>query len=151
MSAAPGQQELQQLSEEIQQVSQQIEALEAEVETLRAEQSDIDDAIAAINRLETDATVQVPLGGGAHVRAQVQDIEEILVEIGGDYVAERDRDGAVETLEHKKDTLDDRIDDLHDDIAELEEESDRLEQQAQQLQQQLVQQQMQGRTPESDE
>jgi prefoldin alpha subunit len=87
--------------------------------------------------------VQVPLGGGAYLRAEVQDIDEVIVDLGGGYAAEQDQDDAVDALERKRDVLDDRIDDVQEEIDELESESDELEEQAQQMQQQMQQQQMQ--------
>ncbi|MFB6089652.1 MAG: prefoldin subunit alpha [Halobellus sp.] len=138
-----GQQQLQQLSQELQAIDEEIETLEAEVEALQTEQTEIDEAIEAIGSLETGSTVQVPLGGGAYVRAEVQDIDEIIVDLGADFAAEQPADDAVEALETKRDALDDRIEEVREDIAELESESEELEQQAQQMQQQMQQQQMQ--------
>ncbi|PSQ43379.1 prefoldin subunit alpha [Halobacteriales archaeon SW_7_68_16] len=142
MNAGGGQ--LQELSEQLQELQQQIAAVEGEIERLEGEQSDIDDAVEAIEELDTGATVQVPLGGGAHLRAEVEDIEEIVVDLGGGYAAERDSSGAIESLEKKRTTIDDRIDGLESDVDDLEDESDELEQQARQLQQQQMQQQMGG-------
>jgi len=87
--------------------------------------------------------VQVPLGGGAYVRAEVQDIDEIIVDLGGGYAAEQKQGDAIDALESKKDSLDDRIGEVRSQISDLEEESQELEQQAQQMQQQMQQQQMQ--------
>jgi prefoldin, archaeal alpha subunit/eukaryotic subunit 5 len=138
-----GQQQLQQLSQELQALDEEIEALEAEVASYRQETVDIDDAVEAIETLETGATVQVPLGGGAYVRAEIQDIDEIVVSLGGNYSAEQDQGDAVDVLRRKQDALDDRIEETEADIDELESESKELEQQAQQMQQQMQQQQMQ--------
>lgn len=141
-----GQQELQALSQQLQEIQGQIQQLQATVQELRNQQTNIDEAIQAIELLETDSVVQVPLGGGAYVRATVEDIEEVVVELGADYAAEFDRENAVSTLDNKKDRLDDRIEEVNGYITELEEQSVELEQQAQQLQQQALQQmqQMQG-------
>lgn len=143
-----GQQQLQQLSQELQALDEEIEALEAEVASYRQEKIDIDDAVEAIETLETGATVQVPLGGGAYVRAEVQDIDEIVVSLGGNYSAEQDQEDAVDVLRRKQDALDDRIEETEADINELESESKELEQQAQQMQQQMQQQQMQQQSDE---
>ena len=134
--------QLQQLAEEIQALEEEQEALEGEVEGLQNEKLEIDEAVEAIETLGTGDTVQVPLGGDAYVRAEVQDINEIIVSLGGGYAAEREQDDAIGTLERKKETLDDRIDDLQSEIAEIESESEELEQKAQQMQQQQMQQQM---------
>jgi prefoldin alpha subunit len=146
-----GQQELQQLAQEIEQIEEQITALEGEIEGLQTEKSEIDEAIEAIDALETGATVQVPLGGDAFVRAEVQNIDEVIVEFGAGYAAEQDQGDATEILASKKDTLDDRIDEVRSDIAELETESEELEQQAQQMQQQQMQQMQQMQQQQDNE
>ena len=143
MMGGGGQQELQQLSQELQAIDEEIEALEGEIEALRNEQAEADEAADAVGTLETGSTVQVPLGGGAYVRAEIEDIDEVIVELGGNYAAEFDQDGAAEALDRRKDQLDDRIAEVQSEIDELESESEEIEQQAQQMQQQMQQQQMQ--------
>ncbi|WP_338740020.1 prefoldin subunit alpha [Haloplanus salilacus] len=138
-----GQQQLQQLSQEIEAIDEEITELEDEIQDLRDRQSDIDEAVEAIETLDSGSTVQVPLGGGAYLRAEVQDIDEVIVDLGGGYAAEQNQGDAVEALERKRDILDDRIDDVQAEIDELESESAELEEQAQQMQQQMQQQQMQ--------
>jgi prefoldin alpha subunit len=152
MSAGGG--EMEELQQQLQAIEQQVEALEAEIEGLRVEQTEIDEAIEAVGEIETGDTVQVPLGGGAYVRAEIEDAEEIVVGFGGGYAGERDGDGAIETLERKRDLLDDRIEDIEGDIEELQQESAQLEQRAQQMQQQQMQQmqqQMGGQGPGGDQ
>ena len=143
MGGGGGQQQLQQLSQELQAIDEEIEEVEGEIQELQNEKSEIDEAVEAIETLESGSTVQVPLGGDAYVRATVDDIDEIVVSLGGGYAAERDQDGAVDTLETKQETLDGHIEGLRDDKAKVEGEMDELEQQAQQMQQQQMQQMMQ--------
>ena len=138
-----GRQQLQQLAETIQALDRERQALEGDVQELRDEQGAIDEAIEGIETLENGSVVQVPLGGGAYVRAAIQDIDEIVVDLGGDYAAERAQEGAIESLEAKRDRLDDRIEEIEAEVEEIEEESSELEQRAQQAQQQMQQQQMQ--------
>ncbi len=138
-----GQQQLQQLSQELQAIEQEIEELEGDVSDLQQQKSEIDEAIEAIETLETGSTVQVPLGGGAYLRADVQDIDEVIVGLGGDYAAEQEQDDAIEALRLKQDSIDERIAAVQGEISDLEDESSELEQQAQQMQQQMQQQQMQ--------
>jgi prefoldin alpha subunit len=140
----PGGGELQEVSEQIQQVEQGIEAVEAEVQALRDEQADIDEAIDAIGGLETGSTVQVPIGGGAYVRATIEDIDEIIVDLGADYAAEAEHEDAIDLLERQRDQLDERVEELNEELAELETEEEQLNQRAQQLQQQQMQQGMDG-------
>jgi prefoldin alpha subunit len=146
-----GQQQLQQLSQEIQAIEQEIEELRAEITGLETTQAEIDEAVEAIEHLDTGSTVQVPLGGGAYVRAEVQDIDEIIVDLGGGYAAEQASGDAIAALERKRDTLDDRIEEVQEEIDELESESSEIEQQAQQMQQQMQQQQMQQMQQQSED
>mgnify|MGYP000005856536 CR=1 FL=1 len=146
-----GQQQLQQLSQELEAIEEEIEELEDEIEGYRDEQAEIDEAVEAIETLDSGSTVQVPLGGGAYLRAEIQDIDEVIVDLGGGYAAEQDEDDAVDALERKRDLLDDRVDDVQDEISELESESEEIEQQAQQMQQQMQQQQMQQMQQQDDE
>ena len=135
-----GRQQLEQLSEQIEEIEQQKEQLQANIQDIREEKTEIDEAIEGLGLLETGSTVQVPVGGGAYVRATVDDIEEVVVDLGAGYAAEEERDDAVETLEHKKENLDDRIEEVQETISELDDESAELEAEAQQAQQQLLQQ-----------
>jgi len=146
-----GSQQLQQLSEELQQIEAAIGALETEIEGLRSEQLEIDGAIEAIEELESGSTVQVPLGGGAYVRAAVDDIDEVIVDLGANYAVEQEQGDAIDALESKRDGIDDRIEELNEELTELESESEQLERRAQQMQQQLQQQQMQGMQGGRDE
>ena len=151
MMGGGGQQQLQQLSQELEAIDEEIAELESEVESLRNRQSEIDDAIEAVETLDSGSTVQVPLGGGAYLRAEIQDIDEVIVDLGGGYAAEQEQGDAVDALERKKGVLDERIDDVRGEISELEAESDEIEQQAQQMQQQMQQQQMQQLQQQQEE
>ncbi|MEF8814851.1 MAG: prefoldin subunit alpha [Halovenus sp.] len=142
--------QLQQVAEEIEELEQHKEAIREEIEGLQAEKREIDEAVEAVEEIESGATVQVPLGGGAYVRAEVADIDEIIVELGADYAAEREQEGAISSLKAKKETLDSRIEDLRSDIAEIETETEKLEEQAEQMQAQQMQQ-MQQMQQQQDE
>ena len=150
MMGGGGQQQLQQLSQELQAIDEEIETLQAEIDDLQTEQAEIDDAVEAIDTLDTGSTVQMPLGGGAYIRAEVQDIDEIIVDLGGDFAAEQEADDAADALRTKQEVLDDRIDEVRAEVGELEDESSELEQQAQQMQQQMQQQQMQQMQGQGD-
>ena len=132
-----GEEELQQLSQQIQAVESQLESIQVEIQNLRARRGDIDEAVEAIESLETGSTVQVPVGGGAYVRATVDDIDEGIVDIGADYAAERGQDGAVSLLEERKALVADRIDELNDAAAQLRSQGEELSQEAEQRLSQL--------------
>jgi len=65
------------------------------------------------------------------------------VDLGADYSAERDREGAVSSLESKQETLDERIEEIRSEITEIETETEKLEDRAEQLQAQQMQQMQQ--------
>ena len=132
-----GEEELQQLSQQIQAVESQLESIQVEIQNLRARRGDIDEAVEAIESLETGSTVQVPVGGGAFVRATVDDIDEVIVNIGAEYAAERGQDGAVSLLQERKGLIADRIDELNDAAAQLRSQGEELSQEAQQRLSQL--------------
>jgi prefoldin alpha subunit len=135
-----GSSQMQELAAQLEELEEHQEAIQGEIERLQGEKQEINEAIDAVQELESGSTVQVPLGGGAYVRAELQDIDEITVTLGADYAAEREQDGAVDTLEAKQDTLDDRIEDLRSELGELETESEELEQRIEQAQAQQMQQ-----------
>ncbi len=139
---------MEQIQEQMQVLEREKQAIEAEIQNIRNEQGEIDEAIEAIETLETGSTVQVPVGGDAYVRAEIQDIEEVIVTLGGGYAAERDSDGAIDSLEHKRDALEERIADLEAEIETVESETDDLEARAQQAQQQQMQQMQRQRDDE---
>jgi prefoldin, archaeal alpha subunit/eukaryotic subunit 5 len=136
MSASDLQGAMTQLSQELQVVDRQIEQLEAEVTQIRTQQSSMREAVRAIGELDTGATVQVPLGGGAFVRASIEDIDEVIVELGGDYAAEQDATTASETLQRKRAALDERAEELLEELETVVARRSELEQQVQAIQQQ---------------
>lgn len=143
--------ELQELSQQLQFVESQLEALQTEVQTLQARKQNIADAIEAIGTLESDSTVQVPVGGDAYVRATVEDIDEVLVGIGGGYATEQTQGDATDLLDERQSLLDDRISELRDVISNLQAQGEELGQRAQQhLQEQQGQQLQGGRGPLDD-
>jgi len=136
MSASDLQGAMTQLSQELQIVDRQIDQLESEVTQIRTQQSSMREAVRAIGELDTGATVQVPLGGGAFVRATIEDIDEVIVDLGGDYAAEQDAATAAETLQRKREALDDRAEELLGELETVVARRGELEQQVQAIQQQ---------------
>ncbi|MFW6448961.1 MAG: prefoldin subunit alpha [Halobacteriota archaeon] len=121
------------MSQQLQVLQAQIEELTREREALRANLEDLDGAVDALERLDSGATVQVPLGGNAYVRATIEDVDEVLVDIGGGFSAERSREGAIDTLEERQAVVEERIGAITERLGELESETGDLERQLQQL------------------
>lgn len=131
--------ELREASQQLQAIQYQIEELTREREALRSTLEELKGAVEALERLEEGSTVQVPLGGAAYVRAEIQDIDEVIVNIGGGFSAERPQDGAISTLQERQAIVQERIETITESIGELESQGTELEQQLQQVarQQQL--------------
>lgn len=127
---------IRQLSERLEAIQAQIQELTRQRETLAANKLDLEGAIDALERLESGANVQVPLGGSTYVRAEIQDIDEVIVSLGADYAAEQPREGAIETLKERNEHIEERLEEITEELAELQSEGAELEQQAQQLAQQ---------------
>lgn len=140
----------QQAGAALQELSQQLEELEAVKEQLadqlgatQTEKQEVKTAIETLGDLETGSTVQVPLGGDAYVRAEIQDIEDVIVSLGADYAAERSQAGAIETLENRIDQLDEQIAEIQDNLSDVDTDIQEVESHAQQVRQQMAQQQAQ--------
>lgn len=143
MSAGEGGR-LQQMAAQIEELDQVVESLRAQVQRLRVEQNAVESAIDAVESLDDGDEVQVPLGGGAYVRAAIEDMDAIIVELGGDYAAEREEAQAIEVLESKAERLQDQIDEANDAIADLEAQGEELSAQAQQEYAELAARQQQA-------
>lgn len=139
-----GEGRLQQVAAQMQELDQVIEALRTQVQRLRAEQRDVEGAIDAIETLDSGDEVQVPLGGGAYVHAAIEDMDAVIVGIGGGYAAERDEGDAVGVLEGKVERLQSEIDEAAEAIADLEAQGEELSVQAQQEYAELAARQQQA-------
>ena len=144
MSAGGDEGRLQQMAAQMQELDQVIDVLTAQVQRMRAERTEIREAIDAIESLDDGDEVQVPLGGGAYVRAAIEDMDAVIVGLGAGYAAERDEAEAVEVLEGKADRLDEQIEEAQDAITDLEAQGEELSAQAQQEYAELAARQQQS-------
>lgn len=134
---------LQALSQQLEELDQVQAQLQSQLEGTRALKDEVDEAIDALGELDTGSTVQVPLGGDAYVRAEIVDIDEVIVDVGADYAVEQPRDDAVDVLEGKRDQLEETIEQLQESLDDVTEDIQEVESHAQQLRQQMIQQQAQ--------
>ena len=139
------------ISQQLEELEQIKEAINQEISELQSQKSEIDQAIDAVQRLESGTEIRVPLGGGAYVTAELQDVDEILVEVGMDIAVERSNEDAIAVLERKKDRLDEQISDLQAEHSDVDSESEALTQQAQQHLQAQMSQQMAQQQQDQDE
>ncbi len=136
-------QHLQELSQQLQELDQVQSQLRTQLEATRLGREEVRDAIDALEELESDAVVQVPLGGGTYVKARIEDIDEVIVDLGADFAAERDREDAISTLETRTDQIDEQIERLQETLSNVSANIQEVQGQAQHLRQQLLQQQSQ--------
>lgn len=136
-------QHLQELSQQLQELDQVQSQLQAQLEAARVRQEEVREAISALEELDTDAIVQVPLGGDAYVKARIIDIDEVIVDLGADFSAVQTREGAIDALERRNDQIDEQMDRLGETLSDVESDIAEVESHAQQLQQRLIQQQAQ--------
>lgn len=135
---------LQQMAAQKEEIDQVIEALRNQVQRMRAEQTELEEAMEAIQELEDGDTVQVPVGGDAYVQAAIEDIDAVIVGLGGGYSAEREQDAAVEVLETKVERLQEQLDEATEAIADLEAQGEQISAQAQQEYAELAARQQQS-------
>ncbi len=134
---------LQQLSTQLEELGAVRDQLQTQLEATQTQKGEVESAIETLGELDSGSTVQVPLGGEAYVRAEVIDIDEVIVSLGADYAAEHSREGAIDALERRIDQLDEQIEQIEERLDEVASDIEEVESQAQQVRQQLAQQQAQ--------
>lgn len=134
---------LQQLSTQLEELGAVRDQLQTQLEATQTQRTEVVSAIETLDELDSGSTVQVPLGGEAYVRAEVIDIDEVIVSLGADYAAEHTRDGAIDALERRTDQLDEQIEEIQESLSEVSSDIEEVESQAQQVRQQMAQQQAQ--------
>lgn len=132
---------IQRLSQQYEELSEEVEELQQAVAQLEQRIQGCNDAMDALENIENDSELLVPLGGETYVRARVEDVDDVVVGVGADVSVELGRDRAVETLEDKVDELEEMKERTSDEMQRKQEELEEVAQQAQQLQ--LQQQQRQ--------
>lgn len=136
-------QHLQELSQQLQELDQVQAQLRTQLEATRVGREEVSDAIDALEELENDTVVQVPLGADTYVKARIEDIDEVIVALGAEFSAEQSREEAIDTLRTRSDQLQEQIERLEDTLSDVTSDIQQVESRAQQLRQQLLQQQAQ--------
>lgn len=95
---------------------QQQQNIEAEIETLVESYKDLQDAkqkfkdsmeaIKVQKELPNDKSILVPLTGSMYVPGHITDTNKFLLDIGTQYLVEKDADGAVDYFERKMKFID---------------------------------------------
>jgi len=103
--------EIRNLAARHQEFQRQAEALKQEMNMVQASIASCDQAIATINELkktgeEGKATeTMVPVGFGSFVHAEIKNVDKVVVNLGAGFSAEKSSEGAIETLNNRKEQL----------------------------------------------
>ncbi|MGB9132917.1 MAG: prefoldin subunit alpha [Methanosarcina sp.] len=94
-----------------QEFQRQAEALRQEMNMVQASISSCDQTVVTINEMKTassegkTAETMVPVGFGSFVHAEIKNADRIIVDLGAGFSAEKTAEGAIETLNRRKEQL----------------------------------------------
>jgi prefoldin alpha subunit len=94
-----------------QEFQRQAEALKQEMNMVQASISSCDQTVVTINEMKTassegkTAETMVPVGFGSFVHAEIKNADRIIVDLGAGFSAEKTAEGAIETLNRRKEQL----------------------------------------------
>lgn len=100
-NAEPSQQQQQYLSQ-FQYLKEQRQVFENQIDLINTSLSNFINTKSTIENLKTinlDDEILVPLGGMINIKAQIKDIEKVLVYVSGDVVIEKDLDATIAFLD----------------------------------------------------
>ena len=103
--------EIRNLAARHQEFQRQAEALKQEMSMVQASVSSCDQTIVTINELKAAseagkaAETMVPVGFGSYVYAEVKNADRVIVNLGAGFSAEETAEGAIETLNRRKEQL----------------------------------------------
>ena len=129
--------ELRAMSQMALELENRIHALRTEIQRLQMLKEDVDVAIEAIDSISNDITVQVPLGSETYVQASIQNSDEFIVNIGGDYSLKQTKEQTKAILSDRTNSIVSQIEEISKAIKELQSKGDEIKQKAQEHMSQL--------------
>jgi prefoldin alpha subunit len=103
--------EIRNLAARHQEFQRQAEALRQEMNMVHASLASCDQAITTINELKKageegkETETMVPVGFGSFVHAEIKNVDKVVVNLGAGFSAEKSAEGAIETLNSRKEQL----------------------------------------------
>lgn len=103
--------EIRNLAARHQEFQRQAEALRQEMNMVHASLASCDQAITTINELKKageegkETETMVPVGFGSFVHAEIKNVDKVVVNLGAGFSAEKSSEGAIETLNNRKEQL----------------------------------------------
>ena len=129
--------ELRAMSQMALELENRIHSLRTEIQRLQMLKEDVDVAIEAIDSISNDITVQVPLGSETYVQASIQNSDEFIVNIGGDYSLKQTKEQTKAILSDRTNSIVSQIEEISKAIKELQSKGDEIKQKAQEHMSQL--------------
>ncbi len=120
---------------EAQAYQQQGQFMQQQLGSIQLTINELGTALLTLRNIETtkDNNVLLPLGGGAHVSARITDVQNVLVNIGADVIAEKPLQEAISILEERLKRLEATRDRIQEAVLEISKKLDQLDNEAQQL------------------
>jgi prefoldin alpha subunit len=129
--------ELRAMSQMALELENRIHSLRTEIQRLQMLKEDVDVAIEAIDSISNDITVQVPLGSETYVQAPIQNSDEFIVNIGGDYSLKQTKEQTKAILSDRTNSIVSQIEEISKAITDLQSKGEEITQKAQEHMSQL--------------
>jgi prefoldin alpha subunit len=124
-----------------QEFQRQSEALREQMNMVQASITSCDQTVVTINELKTasaggrTAETMVPVGFGSFVHAEIKNADKVIVDLGAGFSAEETSDGAIETLNRRKEQLTKILEQMNASLTNYVQGMQALESEATRLQQ----------------
>jgi prefoldin alpha subunit len=124
-----------------QEFQRQSEALRQQINMVQASITSCDQTVVTINELKAasaegkTAETMVPVGFGSFVHAEIKNVDKVIVDLGAGFSAEETSDGAIETLNRRKEQLTKILEQMNASLTNYVQGMQALESEAARLQQ----------------
>ena len=137
--AAEGQQNIQNLALQHRDLQKRAQTIQQQTNMLQMSIEDCGRAITTIEDLQSfskNPDTLVPIGAGSFVNANIANDNKVVVEIGAGISVEKDVDGAITTLNKRKEDLQKVLEQMNQNLAQINQRIQSIESMAKQQQQQ---------------
>ncbi len=137
--AAEGQQNIQNLALQHRELQKRAQTIQQQTNMLQMSIDDCGRAITTLEDLQSfskNPDTLVPIGAGSFVNANIANDNKVVVEVGAGISVEKDVDGAIITLNKRKDDLQKVLEQMNQNLAQINQRIQSIESMAKQQQQQ---------------
>ncbi|MCD6403693.1 MAG: prefoldin subunit alpha [Nanoarchaeota archaeon] len=104
---------------EMELVRQRMQELEQHLVMLETRIQELEVIKSALESLEADRDALIPIGPGVLVKGKILDKEKVLMEVGANFVIEKDVEGAKETIERSQEKIEKAMLSMKAELADL--------------------------------